>query len=215
MNRPTEDNPSNGELSEGLRGIISLAIFLHLFCVFVGLFGTESAADLTSRVRRVLGPYTRALNLDAQYPTGFHLTHGLEYADDHQIAIRTNRGDDSSEVVQLYPPSDVSLLGQRIGFEHQRWRRLAQEFGRFADQENDHALAELSRTIGRNFLNQNQVDRVVVEARRQWPRELDPNFPTPEPQVLDTADVLRDVNGIVRVHKRVAADEAAPSKGSK
>lgn len=203
------DNKQAG-LSDGTRGLISLAIFLHLFCVFVGLFGNESASELASRVRRVVGPYTRALNLDAQYPTGFHLTHGMEYEDDHLLVVRIP----DTGTVEIYPRQAGSLFGERLGFEHQRWRRLAQEFGRFSDGENDLALAELSRSIGQRALNAHDVERVVVESRRTWPRELESVQAPPDPQTLYTADVLRDINGVVRVHKRVAADESAPGRGS-
>ncbi len=70
------------------RELCSLVIFLHFFCLLAGLFAQETTSELGVRLGNVLGPYLRLVNIDAQAPAGFHLTHAMEYEDNHQLVVQ-------------------------------------------------------------------------------------------------------------------------------
>ena len=204
-------NKPRVEISETMRGIVSLVIFVHLFCVAVGLFANESTSVLAVQLRRVLGPYIRLLNLDPQFLPGFHLTHAMEYEDHHQLVIEV-----AGEEPIYIPNQDGSLWGERLGFRQPRYLNLTRQFGLFAEEDNDQAMAELARAIGGSLMTKTGAKQMVLRCQRLGPHPLDPvmdqgNLPI---DTLYRADVIVDDAGVVRVHKQVNADEAAPVRGS-
>jgi hypothetical protein len=213
------DKASQGEstvkLGEGVRSIVSLLIFIHLFCVALALLGNESASVLTDRLTGVLGSYTRMLNLDPEFTAGYHLTHAAEYEDDHQLVIEV----DGQAEPTLYPAPGQSWSWCPLGFRQHRWRMLAQRLGVLATEGNDEAIAELARAIGEAVFAQSDVTHLVLRCRRLRPSELNSAVDhSIEDQatyeMLYSADVLRDQRGNVRVHKQIEADEVAPVRGA-
>ena len=80
--------------------------------------------------------------------------------------------------------------------------------------QEDEYLAEFSRAVGQNQLD-DEDERIVLRLVRRMPLVLDTRFDTdvvgPEAYVpIYSADVWRDDQGVIRVHKRVQASEAAP-----
>ncbi len=197
--------------SEGVRSVVSLLILIHLFCVAISLLGNESASVLRNRLSGVLGPYTRLLNLDPEFTAGFHLTHAMEYEDDHQLLIEL----DGVGPSLLYPNPQASWSGIWLGFREQRWRLLAQRLGVLANEDNDDAVAELARAVGEAVFAATDAQHLVIRCRRLRPSELetDVNYSLDDPATYETlysADILRNSQGAVRIHKQIEADEAAP-----
>ena len=197
-------------LSDGVRSIISLLIFLHVFCLVVVLLGNQYASGLQMRVIRVLGPYTRLLYLDPQVILGFHLTHAMELEDDHFVSVEFPEGDS----VQRYPSSDSGLTGWRGGIRYHRWKMLTRRLAMMAEGQNDQYLAQVCQAVGRNILNDDQ-DRMVFKVVRRMPIQLRGTSVADEggPEAFETvyeADVWLTDQGGVAVHKKVDAGEAAP-----
>ena len=210
-----EDQHKRGEsapgFSEGARSIASLLILIHFFCVAISLLGNESASQLRYRLTGVLAPYTRLLNIDPEFTAGFHLTHAMEYEDDHQLIIEL----EGVEKPALYPTPEASWSSFPLGFREQRWRLLARRLGVLASEGNDDAVAELARAIGEAVFSATNSQHVVIRCRRLRPSELesDVDYRLDDPATYETlysADILRDSQGAVRIHKQIQADEAAP-----
>lgn len=200
------------------RSLISLGICIHLFCVFVGLFGNQSLSALQERVQTVLTPYCRLLNLDPQYNAGFHLTHAMTFEDDHQLVVEVS----GESEPRILPSATLGPDLESIGFRRQRWRTLAGRVGLHADDGNDQAVAEVARAIGESILSETDASGLVFRIRRFQPPALVGESPVPDAleesfQTIYEADVLLGPEGRVRVHKRVDDDEAAqvrPSAGA-
>jgi hypothetical protein len=186
---------------------------VHLFCVAVVLFSNQYASVLQMRLVRTLAPYTRTLNFDPNFAAGFHLTHGMEYEDDHVIQIEW----DGSQSVLHFPDDEGGETGWRGGFRRQHWRRLAQRMAAYASREDDTQLAELGAAVGRHFLTDEGPARITVRCQRRPSQPLGAAsgslLDVDERQPYETvyaADVFRDSSGTVRVIKQVATQEAAP-----
>jgi hypothetical protein len=197
------------------RSIASLLILIHLFAVVVSLLGNESASALRVRLAGVLAPYTRLLNLDPEFTAGYHLTHAMEYEDDHQLMIEM----DGRDTPLLYPPPSRAIKDFLPGFHELRCRWLAQRLGILAFDQNDDAVAELARAIGQAVFAENESRHFVFTCRRIRPLELEGDADRSldddasyEP--LYRADIIRDSQGVVRIHKRVETGEAAPVQGT-
>ncbi len=54
MTRSSPAKNSDGRLSDGARSVLSLVIFVHLFCTVIALFGNESTSVLLTRLRGAL-----------------------------------------------------------------------------------------------------------------------------------------------------------------
>jgi hypothetical protein len=209
--KPGQGQAGGVSLSEGVRSILSLLIFIHLFCVVVSLFGNESASVLRDRLVGLLGSYTRLLNLDPEFTAGLHLTHATEYEDDHQLVLEID------DQVLVYPPTEETWGTSLLGFRQQRWRLLTQRLGLLATTGNDEAIAELARAIGEGAWPDGAAGArpLVFRCRRLRPAELNTDVDRPLDQestyeVVYAADVLLDSQGAIRVHKQIQADEVAP-----
>lgn len=192
------------------RELGSLLLFVHLFCVLAGLFARESGAELAVRLTRVLGPYLNFLNVPSQSASGFHLSHGMEFEDNHQFVL--NVAGDSTTPIWIWPNEQTSRFDP-FGFRMQRWLNLTSRFAVLVSADGDEALAELARAATTHFLVETQPPsrRFEFLCRRLAPLERDPSVAPPERfEVIYTADVWLDEAGIVRVQKRVNAAEAAP-----
>ncbi|MCA9147753.1 MAG: hypothetical protein KDA92_00575 [Planctomycetales bacterium] len=210
MNANTNANGESGlSFNEGKRSLLSLFIFLHLFCVAVGMFSNESRSRLSLELRRVLGPYLRTLDLDPQFPAEFQVTHAMDYDDDHQWVVELPDG-----TVQGAWPTDISLA-DRVDFRLRRWQQLTRKTTLFLEEENDTGIAELVRTIATEHFADSDANRLVIRCRRYRPTSWEEPAPPDEDNTaarfadVYVADATRDEQGVVRVLKRVAANEAA------
>jgi hypothetical protein len=203
-----EDQPAK-ELTGTSRSILSLLIFVHLFCVVVVLFGNHYGSELQFRLIRFMGPYTRLLYFDPQVIAGFHLSHSEEVEDDHFLEVQTVDG----ATLGKFPDPEGHGTGLRGGFRYQRWLALMRRMAMNTD--NDEYLAEFSRAVGANQLDVDENKRLVLRLVRRMPLDLSgrteaeeggPNAYVP----VYSADVWKDDQGVIRVHKRVQASEAAP-----
>jgi hypothetical protein len=59
--------PLNRSLSPQVRSLISLLLFMHLFCVFFCLFSVYAPSRFQQRLLGVLSPYTQSMNIDLDY----------------------------------------------------------------------------------------------------------------------------------------------------
>lgn len=197
-------------ISSQARSIVSLLIIVHLICVLTVLMGNQYASELQVRMARVFGPYTRLLYLDPQVIMGFHLTHAMEFEDDHFVEVQFKDTDDSLR----YPEPDSRWSGWRGGLRHHRWKMLTRRLAMNVESENDPYLAQVCQAIGRNLLEEDR-DRMVIKITRRLPLEFrgisvaDEGGPDAYETVYE-ADVWLAGSGQVMVHKKVDAGEAAP-----
>ena len=202
-----QDQPPAKELTGTFRSILSLLIFIHLFCVAVALFGNHSVSTLQSRLISFVGPYTRLLYFDPQVIAGFHLSHALEVEDDHFLEVESVDGD----TLYRLPDPESRETGLRGGFRYRRWLALMRRMA--MNTQEDEYLAEFSRAVGQSQLD-DENQRIVLRLVRRMPLDLmnsDADVVGPEAYVpVYSADVWRDDQGVIRVHKRVQASEAAP-----
>ena len=200
-------------ISSTVAGWVSLLISLHLFCVAVALFSNQYASVLQMRLVRTLAPYGRAFNFDPNFTAGFHLTHGLEFEDDHVVEIEL----EGSPKVLRFPDDQGGDTGWRGGFRRQRWRVLARRLAAYTSSEDDAMLAELAASIGRHFFAESDRQRLKLRCLRRPPQPLNQvglvgatgDELRPYESVY-AADVFQDSSGVVRVIKQVASREAAP-----
>ena len=200
------------ELSGQLRNVVSLLIFIHLFGVVTALFGNqyETASNLQMRVMSFLGPYTRTLWFDPQVTVGYHLTHAMEFEDDHLVEVQGNDGN----VIGRYPDPQDGQTGLRGGLRYHRWRALMRRVAMNVEGENDEYLAQLGRAIGEHQLEAGDDTKLQLRIVRRRPIDLYNEAATEDgPDSYDTvytADVWRDDQGNVRLLKQVDTGEAAP-----
>jgi hypothetical protein len=119
-----------GAPSEGMRNIISLLLFIHLFCVFVALCASHATSALESRFLGVIGFYCQTLNFDfrpipnvVQYVSPYRLTHGEEIDVDHLIEVLPEGQDESDAAAWI----ELSNTGMRGGERRNRYERLGEQ----------------------------------------------------------------------------------------
>jgi hypothetical protein len=194
--------------SQTFRTIVSLAIFIHLFCLFVVLSSNFAPSALQDRLVQIFAPYARTLNLDPNF-TAYHLTTGSPEDDFHLIEVETVEGQTMS-----FPPA-----GWHGGFAYRRYPSVAHVMAFSAAAEIDQATAELAKAFGDHVLAGTGSTRGVVRCRRHrtQPRILsgsDPDDPLAAEYyaTLYEADVWRDQRAGVQVLKRSAKGQVAPPK---
>lgn len=96
---------------------ISLAIFVHLFCVFVVLSSNFSPSELQNRLVKVVSPYTKTLHLDPNF-VPFHLMSSEGEQRLHQWLVTTSDGSTyrfpNSQYRGFFPSDRQDMLG-RVG----------------------------------------------------------------------------------------------------
>ncbi len=161
-----------------------------------------------------MAPYTHLLNFDPNFVAGFHLTHGMDFENDHVVEIELAG---TPATVMRYPDDAGRGTGWRGGLRRQRWRTLARHWASYATNGDDELLSELSAAIGRHVFATTEATRLTLRCRRRSPQMLisDPPGATaadeiPPYETVYAADVIRDSAGNVRVIKQVAVQEASP-----
>lgn len=225
---PSATNPSQSDdSSSALQSVISLVLFIHLFCVAVVLSSNFRRSALQARLVSLFAPYTQLLDFDPDF-TPYYFTLGRATDDDTWLAIDLY-ADPNLPVsdqplvksVRLHEGTSAWLGGRR------RAMQLAQMMATNADPEveNDDITSAIARPVGAWLIHQTNNGRAVVRCVRRMSQPYDlatlnPGFPADNPSdpaydsTLYEADVWIDEDGQAQVQKRVARAEAAPRQTS-
>lgn len=217
--------PSSHEEGEqsAIRSVISLLLFIHLFCVAVVLSSNFRRSRLQNDLVRVFSVYTGLLNFDPDF-TPYYYTLGRNLDDDTWLAVDLYA--DANQNVASQPLLDTVRLpqgGTNWFGERRRYFRLAQFLAANADpeSENDDITGEIARSVGGRILRESKAGRAVVRCVRRFSQPfnlaaLNPGFPPDRPkdsayeQVIYEADVWIDEDNQVQVLKRASRAEVAP-----
>jgi hypothetical protein len=156
-NSAAEDQP--GAPSETVRGIVSLLLFIHLFCVWVALSGNYARSALQARLLTRLRPYTQLLNFDLDF-TPYYLTHATPLDVDNRIEILPE-GLDAADAKNWIVLPDA---GYRGGLPYKRQQRLADTMAFYAESE-DYA-GFIAQSVATNFMQQRQIRPAQIRCRR-------------------------------------------------
>lgn len=165
---PTDDDGPASRLSDGVRTVISLVLFVHLFALgllFLSNFeGGDWDSVLLRRMKIVLRPYLYPLWLDRPYH--YHLTYAEPLDFDHYIEVALTEKDSPEETIVRLPAEDLGI-GQR----RQRYLQLAWHFARRAELPTADELLPL--TIGAGLIRQHDATRAQVRCFRKRPLFFD------------------------------------------
>ena len=225
MKPPAELNPRSAPLSELAKGLLSLAIIVHLCCVLTVSVSNFRRSAVLEKLVSLYAPYTQFLNLDPDH-TPYHLTHGDPLDDDAVLAVDLFA---QSPVGQQQPLATVTLpdRGSRWLESRRRYLSLARavQSNSPADRDPDEfetlVITSIARDVGRRLMDEHQARHAVVRCVRRMsqPRvlaDLNPGFPPDNPQApaydvtVLTADVYIDADGETQVARRAARSELAP-----
>lgn len=214
-------SPDGPGPSEPWRSIVSVLIFIHLFCAAVTMSANYGRSALQSRLLLVLAPYTQLVHTDLGYAQ-FQLTDGFpdnDYWLEIEPVAPASAGAAQPAVHRL-PDGGVPGLPSRM-----RMQLTARRMAVYAAEEGTATLvAEMARSIGGQWMAEHGGTNVVVRVRRretqsmtplerQPPMPLDPLDPRYEATVYE-ADVFRSEDGEVNVTKREGRGSSAPVSGS-
>ena len=227
MKAPADSATQPPPLSELVKGLLSLAIIIHLCCVLTALASNFRRSSLLEKLVSLYSPYTQLLNLDPDR-TPYHLTHG-DPLDDDAVLVADLYPDANLPVSEQQVQKTVTLpdRGTRWLESRRRYLALARavQVNSPTDREPDDfesALAtSIARDVGRRLMDENDSRRAVVRCLRRMsqPRilaDLNPGFPPNNPQAPEydvtvlTADVWIDDDGQTQVARRAARSELAP-----
>lgn len=210
--------PSQG-LGETTRSVVSLALCIHLICVFAALTATLNRSPIQERFLTTVSPYLEPLYLDpsSHLPRPrYQLTHGPEQDVDYRLELTGIAADDGPADVFVSP--EVSL--SRVSPRRLRYQRLARAFHELRDAED--AVGRMARDVGNAWLKQQRqpLDRIRVQGHLPQPPEN--LFGTPAQRDPNDASYFRttyeasfvgDGSGGVEVVKLEPPDEVAgPAK---
>lgn len=164
MPRETPAKPAaeaRGAPSELVRSVVSLMLFMHLFCVFVALTANYAASDLQSRILSVLRFYTQTLNFDLNQ-TPYQLTHAEPIDVDHRIEVLPAEMDENDPLAWF----ELSAEGFRGGERQKRYQRLGELMDMSVELGRDDRVALLASSVGAYYLNQRGVKPKQIRCRR-------------------------------------------------
>jgi len=210
-----------------LQSVISLALFIHLFCVAVVFSSNFRRSTLQARLVSLFAPYTQLLHFDPDF-TPYYFTLGRASDDDTWLAIDLYAdaslpvsGQPLVQTIRLQDGASAWLGGRR------RAMQLAQMVAAHAEPEveNDDITSAIARPVGAWLIRQTGNGRAVVRCVRRMSQPYDlatlnPGFAADNPTdpaydaTLYEADVWIDEDGQTQVQKRVSRAEAAPRQTS-
>jgi hypothetical protein len=227
MKTPADPTPQPAPLSELAKGLLSLAIIVHLVCVLTVLVSNFRRSSVLEKLVSLYAPYTQLLNLDPDR-TPYHLTHGDPLDDDAVLVVDLYAAADVP-VTEQQPLKTVTLpdRGSRWLDSRRRYMSLARavQTNSPVDREPDDyetlLTTSIARDVGRRLMEEHQARRAVVRGVRRMsqPRrlaDLNPGFPAGDPQApaydvtVLTADVWIDEDGQTQTARRAARSELAP-----
>jgi hypothetical protein len=214
--------PATGE-SSPVRSLISLLLFIHLFCVGVVLSSNFRRSRLQNDLVGLFAVYTQLLNFDPDY-TPYYYTLGRQLDDDTWFTIDLYADAEQQVSAQpllktvTLPEGGTNWLGDR-----RKYFRLAEILAANADPdtENDDITGEIARSVGARIMREENARRAVVQCIRRSSQPLDltalnPGFPADRPTdpayntTVYQADVWFDEDNQVQVLKRASRAEVAP-----
>jgi hypothetical protein len=212
----SRDVPPPAPPSANVRSLVSLGLFIHLFCVAIALAAYTDPSELQERVRTFLAPYLSVMNFDLNpnaYPSGrFYLTHELPVDVDAVIHVDATLPDGSERSIAI-PESGLWPPERRRHFQ-----ALANAANTLV--ENEDLQAALPRAIAGSLLRSWGATSGNVSIQRHIPLQRteigssDPNasdpFSSRHFSTAYAARVLISPSGQVDLVKKVAAVETAP-----
>ena len=155
--------------------VVSLALVLHLFCVFLALSSYTRRSPLQSRVLGLLAPYTRTLAL-APSVAPYHLTQYDALTGDHP------EDDENYLELEVVGPDgepefhDLGAFALDFPDARRRYRTLASEmvYSLAPDAVSENRLNELARAAAAYGLRRLGATEGVLRLRRHMsqPRSL-------------------------------------------
>jgi hypothetical protein len=214
-------NSPGGNGESVARSILSLLLFIHLFCVAVVLSSNFRRSRLQSDLVRIFAGYTQLLDFDPNLTPYFH-TLGREIDDDTWLVIDLYADADKPVTAQplvasvRLPEGGTNWLGDR-----RRYFRLAQMVAASAETEDDDVSGAIARPVAARMMRETQNQRAVVRCIRRMSQPLNlatlnPGYPPDRPTdpaydvLVYEADVWIDEDGEVQLLKRASRAEVAP-----
>lgn len=154
---PATHNPGQGPLY----GVLSVALFAHLFCILVAFSGNGPRSLLQVRLLAALRPYVQLLNFDPNL-TPYQLTHATIDDVDHRLEILPAGADAADDSAWIVLPGE----GFRSLDAYKRQQRFAKAMAVLTEQENDELVAEFARSAGSFALQQLDVTPQQIRVRR-------------------------------------------------
>jgi hypothetical protein len=218
-----------------LRSVLSVLIFIHLFCVAVVLSSNLRRSALQSRLVSIFAVYTQLLDFDPDF-TPYYYSFGRDVDGDARL------------VVDLYADADLSSLDQPLlktvtlpegGSNWLGDRRRYFALGRIValnsqpENENDELTGEIAKAVGGRVMRENGAQRCVVRCIQRLTQPLDlallnPGFPRDNPTDarydlmpyeadvwIDRGDNEEDPrDDKIEIIKRVSRAEVAPRQNN-
>ena len=184
----TSAAPPSGP-SQGVRTAVSLALFIHLFCVFVALATNNSPSQLSLSFLRITRIYTQLLNFDLTVP--YYLTQSRAVDVDHRVEVLPSGANENDSAAWHALPD----RGVRGGERRLRYERLGEILDLFVLQEREDQVALMASSVGEHFLNSEQMRPKQIRCRRHLlvPLEASSALGTPEMRDPDAAGMFENV----------------------
>jgi hypothetical protein len=210
-----------------LRSVLSIFIFVHLFCVAVVLSSNLRRSALQSRLVNIFACYTQLLDFDPDF-TPYYYTFGRDVDNDARLVVDLYADADLPVSAQpllktvTLPEGGSNWLGDR-----RRYFALARivALNSQPENENDELTSEIARAVGACVMREHGAKRCVVRCIQRLSQPLDlallnPGFPRDNP--LDAryelmpyeADVWFDEDNQVQTIKRSSRAEVAPRQNA-
>lgn len=225
--KPAASPPQNADGSAIGRSIVSLLLFIHLFCVAVVLASNFRRSLLQSRLVSIFAAYTQLLDFDPHF-TPYFYTFGRPVDDDTWLEVDLYADAEKPVAAQSIlkstrlPEGGTNWLGDRRRHFH-----LARLLAASADPEGeqDDITGEIARSVAARLMREVQGHRAVVRCVRRMSQRFDlsdlrPGFPPDRPAdpaynvMVYEADVWIDEDNQVQVLKRASRAEVAPRQSA-
>lgn len=189
---------------ENIRTFVSLALFIHLFCIAVVLSSNVAPSTLQQDLVEIVAPYTKTTHLDPNF-LPFQMTTGDEGSRLHQWQVISD-----GRIIERFPSTHP-----RGGFNRQRHDMFARVGGYYALNEDPNLPAEMARSLAESVIaaSSRKLDRLLVRCVR-YVDGSDPTVAVPDADgvvVLYEADVWLTQAGELNVLKRTEPRRSAPS----
>lgn len=204
-----------GMPEEWVRAVLSIVIFIHLFCVAIAVAANYGRSALEANLLRILAPYSETFFLDLAF-TQYQLTDGFPDHDDF-LEIQP-----TTETFQPQGDPVRPDRGFRGSLALRRYQALARRAGQMGGEEGtDGFLGQIVRGVGGGMLKEQGWTHCIVRVRRRATRVMDPlrqqAAENPDdPSYYSTvyeANVWLDGNEVL-LSKREASSQSAPASGS-
>jgi hypothetical protein len=208
-------------VGETARGLISLAICVHLGIVGLGLITSFESSPLQRRILELAAPYGATLP-PIPYALPLSLTHGTPIDEDHQLVVRilaTGAGPSTSAAAGA-GDSSAALLKQESEqiLRGQGWcepaflRRLARRLDEYNAVDDTETAAVLAAAIGGRAMRQYRAGRIEVESQRLQLADLPSESGRGRAgETAYSAQVMLDNRGELIVVKGTPLNEASPA----